>query len=131
MSPEVLAQAGVLFFTTKPHGQGTGLGLAGARGFAERAGGALCIESELGRGTTVALLLPACRASETEGGGCQARPGTPPLDQASCEACMRMTGEACMRATGETCLGTTGRRPVEPGYEGLRSGAYSEAAGSV
>jgi signal transduction histidine kinase len=64
MSPEVLAQAGVLFFTTKPHGQGTGLGLAGARGFAERAGGTLCIESEQGRGTTVTLLLPAMAARQ-------------------------------------------------------------------
>jgi signal transduction histidine kinase len=64
MSPEVLAQAGVLFFTTKPHGQGTGLGLAGARGFAERAGGTLCIESEQGRGTTVTLLLPALAARQ-------------------------------------------------------------------
>jgi signal transduction histidine kinase len=59
MSPEVLAQAGVLFFTTKPQGQGTGLGLAGARSFAERAGGQLSIESKEGRGTTVTLWLPA------------------------------------------------------------------------
>jgi signal transduction histidine kinase len=67
MSPEVLAQAGVLFFTTKPQGQGTGLGLAGARGYAERAGGELGIESEQGRGTKVTLWLPArtpCQASE-------------------------------------------------------------------
>jgi signal transduction histidine kinase len=67
MPPAVLAQAGVLFFTTKPHGQGTGLGLAGARGFAERAGGALCIESEEGRGTTVTLLLPALPARQASG----------------------------------------------------------------
>lgn len=43
MSAEVLAQAGKAFFTTKSHGRGTGLGLAGARGFAERAGGRLSI----------------------------------------------------------------------------------------
>lgn len=58
MAPEVLARAGELFFTTKPRGKGTGLGLAGARGFAERAGGALRIESAPGRGTTVTLWLP-------------------------------------------------------------------------
>jgi signal transduction histidine kinase len=57
MSPAVLARAGELFFTTKP--RGTGLGLSGARGFAERAGGALTIDSEVGRGTTVTLWLPA------------------------------------------------------------------------
>ncbi len=46
------------FFTTKPQGQGTGLGLAMAKGFAEQSGGGLAIESALGRGTTVAIWLP-------------------------------------------------------------------------
>jgi two-component system NtrC family sensor kinase len=63
MPPDVLARAGELFFTTKPDGRGTGLGLAGARGFAERAGGRLTIESEVGRGTTVTLWLPAIASS--------------------------------------------------------------------
>ena len=58
MSAEVLSRAGELFFTTKPRGRGTGLGLAGARGFAERAGGKLAIESGIGMGTTVHLFLP-------------------------------------------------------------------------
>ena len=58
MTPEVLARAGELFFTTKSPDKGTGLGLSGARGFADRAGGRLTIESELGRGTTVTLWLP-------------------------------------------------------------------------
>lgn len=67
MSPEVLAQAGVTFFTTKPYGRGTGLGLAGARGFAERAGGRLSIDSEEGHGTTVALWLPAVAPPQAAG----------------------------------------------------------------
>jgi len=58
MSPEVLARASEPFFTTKPRGKGTGLGLAMARGFAEQSGGAFVLESELGRGTTVSLWLP-------------------------------------------------------------------------
>ena len=58
MSPEVLARASEPFFTTKPRGKGTGLGLAMARGFAEQSGGAFALESELGRGTTVSLWLP-------------------------------------------------------------------------
>jgi signal transduction histidine kinase len=58
MPAEVLARVTEPFFTTKPRGQGTGLGLAMARGFAEQSGGRLAIESELGRGTTVSLWLP-------------------------------------------------------------------------
>ena len=58
MPPEVLARVAEPFFTTKPPGKGTGLGLAMAKGFAEQSGGALAIESAPGRGTTVALWLP-------------------------------------------------------------------------
>ena len=63
MSADVLARAGERFFTTKPSGQGTGLGLAGARKFAEHLGGKLCIESKIGYGTTVSLWLPAVSPS--------------------------------------------------------------------
>lgn len=59
MSSEVLARAGSLFFTTKSRERGTGLGLAGARAFAERSGGMLQIDSREGHGTTVTLWLPA------------------------------------------------------------------------
>ncbi|TCZ52616.1 PAS domain S-box protein [Roseicella aquatilis] len=58
MPPAVLARVTEPFFTTKPQGKGTGLGLAMARGFAEQSGGGLAIESEPGRGTTVAVWLP-------------------------------------------------------------------------
>ena len=53
-----LARASEPFFTTKPLGQGTGLGLAMARGFAHQSGGGFVIESEPGQGTTVTLWFP-------------------------------------------------------------------------
>nr|WP_254452845.1 ATP-binding protein [Roseicella sp. DB1501] len=59
MSAETLARAGEPFFTTKPVGRGTGLGLAMARSFAEGSGGRMTIESHVGQGTRISLWLPA------------------------------------------------------------------------
>lgn len=61
MDAGTLARASEPFFTTKPPGKGTGLGLAMARGFAEQSGGGLHIESTPGRGTTVRLWFPITR----------------------------------------------------------------------
>ena len=58
MDPVTLGRAVEPFFTTKGPGQGTGLGLPMAKGFAEQSGGALEIASRPGEGTTVTLWLP-------------------------------------------------------------------------
>ncbi len=58
MSPEVASRAFDPFYTTKPLGQGTGLGLSQVFGFAKQSGGHAAIESDPERGTRVLLLLP-------------------------------------------------------------------------
>ncbi|HET6182337.1 MAG TPA: PAS domain S-box protein [Acetobacteraceae bacterium] len=58
MSDEVRRRAFEPFFTTKPQGQGSGLGLAQIYGFARQSGGTARIDSTLGVGTRVDLLLP-------------------------------------------------------------------------
>gem|GEM_PF-1853444 len=63
MDPATLARAADPFFTTKPPGGGTGLGLSMVKGFAEQSGGGLTIESAPGAGTTVTFWLPAVQGT--------------------------------------------------------------------
>ncbi len=58
MPPEVQERAFERFFTTKPQGEGNGLGLAAAHRFARASGGCISVRSAEGAGTTVTLCLP-------------------------------------------------------------------------
>jgi PAS domain S-box-containing protein len=61
MPPEILARALDPFFTTKPVGKGTGLGLATVYGTMKSHGGTVEIQSQPGAGTTVHLRFPPAR----------------------------------------------------------------------
>jgi signal transduction histidine kinase/CheY-like chemotaxis protein len=87
MSPEVAARAFDPFYTTKPIGLGTGLGLSMIYGFTQQSGGQVRIHTGLGQGTTMRLFLPRYAADAGN-----ALPPAPPLP-----------GQARARA-GETVL---------------------------
>jgi two-component system, sensor histidine kinase and response regulator len=59
MGPEILAQLFEAYFTTKPRGQGTGLGLCIVQRLVKESQGAIHVHSVAGEGTTFTVYLPA------------------------------------------------------------------------
>jgi PAS domain S-box-containing protein len=89
MSPEVMARVFEPFFTTKEIGKGSGLGLAQAHGFAKASGGAVRIESTVGIGTRVSIILP--RTTKT-------------VVEAAEDRASRQAGRPSLKASGQVLL---------------------------
>lgn len=66
MTEETLSRAFEPFFSTKERDKGTGLGLAMVYGFAKQSGGSVQITSEVDKGTTIDVFLPAAREIQAE-----------------------------------------------------------------
>jgi PAS domain S-box-containing protein len=91
------------FFTTKPHG--VGLGLATSLGLLQRVAGTLEIESELGKGTTITVLLPEAKLERKQTPAPSAAPGNTGTiliiedDRAVRETTVRLLSRAGFRVT--------------------------------
>ena len=66
MPPSVKARAFDPFYTTKPIGKGTGLGLSMIYGFVRQSDGAVTIDSEPGKGTSIEICLPRYKGDFTD-----------------------------------------------------------------
>jgi len=61
--PEIVDHVFEPFFTTKEMGRGSGLGLSIIYGFVKQSGGHLMLDTRVGRGTTITILLPRADAA--------------------------------------------------------------------
>lgn len=77
MPPEVREHAFEPFYTTKPQGSGTGLGLSSVYGFVKQSGGHVALYSEVGQGTTVRIYLPLVTDKRDEAPEGAATPSLP------------------------------------------------------
>ena len=128
MPQDVIERAFDPFYTTKPLGEGTGLGLSMIYGFARQSGGQVKIRSQVGQGTTVLLHFPRVRGdaeSDTERtqspGDAQARKG---------ETVLVVDDEAIIRALIADVLEDLGYTTLEAG-DGPSGLAMLEAASHV
>ena len=80
ISPENLKKIFAPFFTTKPPGKGTGLGLYVCYGIIESMGGTMEVESQRGVGTTFTVYLPGSGAQQTQSEPKECPPGSLNVD---------------------------------------------------
>jgi PAS domain S-box-containing protein len=107
MSDEVKAHIFEPFFTTKARGKGTGLGLATVYGIVKQANGHILVESCVGAGTTVRILLPAVldQAAEAHATPSLATPrGNETVLLVEDEAHVRKLARLCLEAQGYAVL---------------------------
>jgi signal transduction histidine kinase len=123
--PEALARVFEPFFSTKGERGGTGLGLSMVRWFAEHTGGSAAIDSVVGQGTTVTMLLPRLQAEQSADSNDMTRPlSTLPTGT---ERVVVLALDEALRATIHQTLEVLGYRvKVASGAEDLLAAVAAE-----
>ena len=111
MDEETLAHVFEPFYTTKPVGQGTGLGLAMCYGIIRQHHGVIWIESAPGRGTTVFMLLP--RHDGAIPAAVTGRPTSPTPTSGGTETVLLVEDEPQVRAVAARAMRSAGYRVLE------------------
>ncbi len=115
IAPELVEKIFEPFYTTKAVGQGTGLGLSQVYGFARASGGQVQVDSIVGQGTTITLLLPrSARAPQ---------PSAAPAEMLSALHRQRIL----LVEDDDTVADTVGGMLTELGYELERATGGEEA----
>jgi len=112
MDAETLAHVFEPFYTTKPVGQGTGLGLAMCYGIIRQHHGVIWIESTPGTGTAVYILLPRYEGVVPQVGG-RTRSETPAPITTGSETILLVEDEPQVRAVAARALRSAGYRVLE------------------
>jgi PAS domain S-box-containing protein len=116
MAPDVVDRAFEPFYSTKPKGEGTGLGLATVYGIVTQAGGTIEIDSTPGTGTTIEVVLPATEAPA---------PAEPKRDEVEAAAAQ---GETILVVEDEAAVRRlTSRILIREGYTVLEAANGQEA----
>lgn len=109
MAPAVTERVFEPFYTTKPKGKGTGLGLAMVHGFARQSNGHVAVYSEEGQGSTFKLYLPRSEADQPD--ALPATDPTMPLGQGECV--LVVEDDELVRAYSVQLLKDLGYRVIE------------------
>jgi PAS domain S-box-containing protein len=110
MEAEVIERAFDPFYTTKPIGQGTGLGLSMIYGFVRQSGGQVRIYSEIGKGTTMCLYFPRHIGAADEDDAPEAEPE---IESGAGEVVLVVDDEATVRMLIAEVLTEAGYRILE------------------
>jgi PAS domain S-box-containing protein len=124
MSEDVLAHIFEPFFTTKEIGKGSGLGLPQVYGFAQQSGGSVRVNTVLGRGTKMILLLPRTEAPATE-------PTAPMTDPDSSARRRALRGSVLLVEDNDEVASLVTEMLVELGYRAIRAASAQGALGAL